>query len=203
MEQNFIINIIQGNAVPIPGNDIDTDQIMPARYLKEITFDRMGEFLFYDLRFTQEGQPKNYILDEAAYQNAAFLFVGKNFGCGSSREHAPQAIKRYGIKAIVGESFAEIFAGNCKSLGIPLVTAPYDIIKKIARQALNEPATVFTLDLTKKILSTEDEVFDIDLPETRRHSFLAGTWDAIKLLKDNNAKIEQLAKQLPYLNNFN
>ncbi len=117
------INQIEGKAVPVEGNDIDTDRIIPARYLKEITFTNMGKYPFYDERFDAEGKPKGHPFDLPQFQGAHLLFVNQNFGCGSSREHAPQALMRWGVRAVVGESFAEIFAGNCTMLGIPTATS--------------------------------------------------------------------------------
>ena len=113
---------VTGTVIPMRGNDIDTDRIIPARYLKEITFARMGEYPFYDERFDSAGKPKAHPFNDPKYRGASILFVNKNFGCGSSREHAPQALFRFGIHAIVGESFAAIFAGNCVVMGIPTVT---------------------------------------------------------------------------------
>jgi len=194
---------IKGKAVPIEGDDIDTDQIMPARFLKEITFDKMGDYLFCDLRFDANGKSLDFILDRPAYQNSVFLFVGKNFGCGSSREHAPQAIKRYGIKAIVGLSFAEIFAGNCKSLGIPLVTVESDILESLYTILKSNSQSEFVLDLEKKIITCASQQFPIDIPEARRQSFLDGTWDSLQLLKEQMALVEKVASHLPYLNHFN
>src|SRR5512134_255490 len=117
------ITRVSGTAVPIRGNDIDTDRIIPARYLKEVTFARMGGYPFFDERFDASGKKKDHPLNDPEYQGASILFVNKNFGCGSSREHAPQALYRFGIQAIVGESFAAIFAGNCTIMGLPTVTA--------------------------------------------------------------------------------
>lgn len=193
---------ISGKAVSIEGDDIDTDQILPARFLKEITFDRMGDYLFYDLRYDSTGKSVQFVLDKPEHQGASFLFVGKNFGCGSSREHAPQAIKRYGIKAIVGLSFAEIFAGNCKSLGIPLVTVEADVLQALCRIVKSHSQSEFLLDLEKKTIFYSDKAFAIELPEARRRSFLDGTWDSLQLLKDQMASIEKVAGRLPYLNHF-
>jgi len=193
---NTSIIQIKGKAVPIPGDDIDTDQLMPARFLKEITFDHMGEYLFYDLRFDGNGKSIGYIIDASQYKGAKILIVGNNFGCGSSREHAPQAIKRFGIEAIIGASFAEIFSGNCKSLGIPLLTASAADLVMLRQIAQKEPASEFNCDLISKTISVNKQTFSIDLPEVRRESFINGTWDAVALLKQNLDKIEAI--KLPY-----
>src|SRR5690349_21828607 len=123
MSNDSVIKSVKGRAVAVSGDDIDTDRIMPARYLKCVTFASIGQYAFQDERFAQDGEPKGHPLDAPAHKGASVLVVNKNFGCGSSREHAPQGILRFGIKAIVGESFAEIFAGNCAAIGLPAVTA--------------------------------------------------------------------------------
>ena len=146
------ITQIEGKAVPIEGNDIDTDRIIPARYLKEITFTNMGKYPFYDERFDTEGKPTGHPFDLPQFQGAHILFVNQNFGCGSSREHAPQALMRWGVKAIVGESFAEIFAGNCTMLGIPTATVSQAEMRKLQALVKAKPDTKFVLDLEKKTL---------------------------------------------------
>ena len=140
---------VYGTAIPFRGNNIDTDRIIHARFLKEITFDKMGEYLFYDVRKQDPNNP----FDNPRYKGANILMVGKNFGCGSSREHAPQSIMRYGINAIVGESFAEIFAGNCKALGVPAVTASPKDIAILFDYTERYPETSYILSLENKILS--------------------------------------------------
>ena len=129
------ITAVQGTAIPLPGNDIDTDRIIPARYLRSVTFEGLGSEVFKDERFNDDGSAKAHPFNDDKYSGATLLIVGRNFGCGSSREHAPQAIMRFGIKAIIGESFAEIFAGNCTSLGIPVCTADEQTIDELQKQA--------------------------------------------------------------------
>jgi 3-isopropylmalate/(R)-2-methylmalate dehydratase small subunit len=126
-ERGSAVRRVAGTGLPLPGDDVDTDQIVPARFLKEVTFDEMGEYVFYDERRDDEGDLGDHPFDRPAYQGARILVVGENFGCGSSREHAPQALLRWGIRGIVGVSFAEIFADNCSSLGVPTVTADREI----------------------------------------------------------------------------
>ncbi|MFC1617303.1 3-isopropylmalate dehydratase small subunit [Candidatus Margulisiibacteriota bacterium] len=195
----MIIKKISGTTVPILGDDIDTDQIMPARYLKEITFERMGDFLFYDLRYDEDGKSKNFILDKTEYKNASFIFTGKNFGCGSSREHAPQGIKRFGIKAIIGESFAEIFSGNSTALGIPLVTASKKDLEILYKQAESKPEIQYELDLEAKTISFENIIIAINLSEPRRQAFINGNWDIVETLKKNSSKIDEKMKDLGYI----
>ncbi|NBV41497.1 3-isopropylmalate dehydratase small subunit [bacterium] len=193
---------IQGRAVVIPGDDVDTDRIIPARFLKEITFENMGNYLFQDARFDSDGQPKAHPLNDASAVGAVIMVAGRNFGCGSSREHAPQAIMRYGFQAVIGESFAEIFAGNCKALGIPAVTlSPADLAELRERLAQNPNLTV-RINLADKQVQAGDWLAALDLPEARRHSFLAGTWDSTVLLKQNSERIAETAARLPYVGGF-
>src|SRR5438445_10078089 len=144
---------IAGTAVPIRGNDIDTDRIIPARYLKEVTFARMGDYPFFDERFDPSGKKKDHAFNDPEYKDAAILFVNKNFGCGSSREHAPQALFRFGIKAIVGESFAAIFAGNCTMMGLPAVVVAAKDIEQHMKSVEDDPQTEYSVDLEEKPLS--------------------------------------------------
>src|ERR1051325_1763354 len=172
------ITQVSGTAVPIRGNDIDTDRIIPARYLKEVTFARMGEYPFFDERFDSEGKKKPHPLNDPKYDGAAILFVNKNFGCGSSREHAPQALYRFGIHAIVGESFAAIFAGNCTIMGMPTVTVGEGEIEELMRLADSRPETSFALDVQGKKLTYGDKSIAVDLPETYRKALIDGSWDS-------------------------
>src|SRR3972149_6469318 len=167
---------ISGTGIAVRGNDIDTDRIIPARYLKEITFARMGEYPFYDERFDSEGKPKPHPFNDPKYREASILFVNKNFGCGSSREHAPQALFRFGIHAIVGESFAAIFAGNCVMMGIPTVTATHDEGALMRKTVEENPKTKFTVDIERKTISFDDKRIAIDLPETYRSALTSGCW---------------------------
>ncbi|MGH7740008.1 MAG: 3-isopropylmalate dehydratase small subunit [bacterium] len=197
------INQIEGRAVPVEGNDIDTDRIIPARYLKEITFTNMGKYPFYDERFDAEGKPKGHPFDLPAFQGAHLLFVNQNFGCGSSREHAPQSLMRWGVRAIVGESFAEIFAGNCTMLGIPTVTATQADIQKLQALAQTNPQTLFALDLEKKVLSADGQAhLKFEIHESKRNALINGTWDSTGLLLANAGKTAAVAKKLPYVNGF-
>jgi len=193
---------ITGKAVSVPGNDIDTDRIIPARYLKEITFSRMGEYPFFDERFNADGSKKGHPFDQPQHAGAAILFGNANFGCGSSREHAPQALNRWGVKAIVAESFAEIFAGNCVMLGMPAVTAAKADLDALMAKAQKEPATVFTLDLESLTISGGGLKAAVRLVAPRRKALLEGTWDSTGLLLANAAATAATAARLPYMNGY-
>ena len=200
-----MITTIRGTAIPLPGNDIDTDSIIPARYLKAISFEGLGEFAFYDERYDSAGNPQPHPLNDQRYQGGSILLVNRNFGCGSSREHAPQALMRYGITAIVGESFAEIFAGNCTTMGVPVLTLPGDTLRRLMQRATNEPKLPLQIDLragTLRLGEHADETHDFDMAAAYRSALLAGTWDATSVLLVNRPRIEQVAAGLPYLDNF-
>ena len=199
-----IVKIIQvsGTAVPIRGNDIDTDRIIPARYLKEVTFARMGEYPFFDERFDSVGNLKPHPLNDPKYKGASILFVNKNFGCGSSREHAPQALYRYGIQAIVGESFAAIFAGNCTMMGVPTVAVSHEQVEQMMKTVEQNPQTRFTVDIEKKTITFGERRVSIDLPETYRSALISGSWDSTTLLRSNLAQVKKTASRLPYMNRF-
>jgi 3-isopropylmalate/(R)-2-methylmalate dehydratase small subunit len=193
---------ISGTAVTIRGNDIDTDRIIPARYLKEVTFARMGDYPFFDERYDASGRKKDHPFNDPEYQGASILFVNKNFGCGSSREHAPQALYRFGIKAIVGESFAAIFAGNCTIMGLPTVTADHNEVDLLMKTVAENPRTQFTVDIEKKILTFGDRRIAVDLPETYRIALTAGSWESTGLLRANLEQVKKTAAKLPYIGGF-
>ena len=187
-----------GHAVPIRGNDIDTDQIIPARFLKEITFEKMGEYLFFDARFNEDGSTKNHILDNKDYSNVRFMIVEKNFGCGSSREHAPQAIMRFGIDVIIGESFSEIFSGNCRAMGVPTVTMEPERINTLLAVIEDNPKTHLNLNLETLSLRYNDTQVPVHLAPEKQKSFIRGTWDALGVLKENITLIKNKDTSLPY-----
>ena len=139
--------LIRGRAIPVPGNDIDTDRIIPARYLKFVTFDTLGQFVFQDERFDENGKEREHPFNDERFKGGEILLVNNNFGCGSSREHAPQSLMRAGIRGIVGESFGEIFAGNCTALGIPTVRLKHEEIEVLMAAVEADPGTEITLDL--------------------------------------------------------
>jgi len=196
------IERIEGTAVPVEGNDIDTDRIIPARFLKEITFSNMGKYPFYDERFEADGSRKTHPFNEDRFQGASLLVSNQNFGCGSSREHAPQALMRWGVKAILAESFAEIFAGNCAMLGVPAVTASAKDIRKVVDAVKKDPKTRFTLDLCAMTLAWPAGIVKVILPEGRRKALTEGTWDSTSLLMANADKARAVARRLPYLTVF-
>ena len=197
------ITAISGTAVPIRGNDIDTDRIIPARYLKEPTFARMGDYPFFDERFDQSGKKKDHPLNDPEYRGASILFVNKNFGCGSSREHAPQALYRFGIKAIVGESFAAIFAGNCTMMGLPAVVVGAREIDQLIKSVEENPRTEYSVDLESKTISYGNQKLRFDMPETYRTALTQGYWDSTALLRANLDQVKLTAAKLPYMNGFN
>ncbi len=197
------ITRVTGTAVTVRGNDIDTDRIIPARYLKEATFARMGNYPFFDERFDSAANLKPHPFNDQKFKGASILFVNKNFGCGSSREHAPQALYRYGIHAIVGESFAAIFAGNCTMMGLPAVTVSAAEIEKLMQAVEENPRTTFDLDLQNKTLSFDEERMAVDLPETYRSALITGSWDSTALLRANLDQVKSTAAKLPYMTGFN
>jgi 3-isopropylmalate/(R)-2-methylmalate dehydratase small subunit len=196
------ITKVSGTALPMRGNDIDTDRIIPARYLKEVSFARMGEYPFFDERFDGTGKRKDHVFNDPEYCGASILFVNKNFGCGSSREHAPQALYRFGLKAIVGESFAAIFAGNCTIMGVPTVTVGAQEIEELMKSVEDEPRTEYTIDLEAKTLTYGGRTIAIDLPETYRSALTTGSWDSTALLRANLEQVKKTAAKLPYISNF-
>ena len=203
MSEIVKIAAISGSAVPIRGNDIDTDRIIPARYLKEPTFARMGDYPFFDERFDPSGKKKDHPLNDPEYRGASILFVNKNFGCGSSREHAPQALYRFGIKAIVGESFAAIFAGNCTMMGLPAVVVGAKEIDQLIKSVEENPRTDYSVDLEKKTISYGNQKLTFDMPETYRTALTQGYWDSTALLRANLDQIKLITAKLPYMSGFN
>ena len=189
------IKKIRGNCITLIGDDIDTDRIIPARFLKCVNFDSLGNSVFEDDRKDLNGK---HPFDLDSNKGASILLVNSNFGCGSSREHAPQALMRWGIKAIIGESYAEIFYSNCLAIGIPCFTQDKGIIKKIQEEALKNTLT-FEIDIAKrKAFSNRLEV-DLLIKESSQNMFLSGDWDATSILLNNNSLIESKINDLPYV----
>lgn len=193
-----IRNDFEGTACVCLEDDVDTDQIVPARFLKEITFDKMGEYLFYDARFDPDGNEQSHPLNSKFAKDATILIAGKNFGCGSSREHAPQAIARFGFKVIIGESFAEIFAGNCKAIGVPLLMLTRVELEEIS-QILNQQADLkISISIEKNSLFVSDKQYTFKINQSYKEAFLDGSWDAAALLAANEQAIKQMDFSLPY-----
>jgi 3-isopropylmalate/(R)-2-methylmalate dehydratase small subunit len=190
------VKSISGRAVPLIGNDIDTDRIIPARFLRCVTFDGLGAQVFADDRIQASGQ---HAFDQPQYQGANLLVVNRNFGCGSSREHAPQAIAKWGIQALVGESFAEIFFGNCVAMGIPCVTADPADVQKLQTAIAANPQAPVTLDLEAMQVSTTDFSIPVAMGEGSRNMFISGTWDACGQLVAQSEQIRATAARLPYV----
>ena len=194
---------ISGTALPLPGDNIDTDRIIPARYLRSISFEGLEEHLFADDRAQVEARAQGtHPVSDPRYQGAAILLVNANFGCGSSREHAPQAIRRRGICAVVGESFSEIFFGNSVALGMPCVTAAHEAIDGLMKAVTADPTVVVTIDLADMRLSAGDRTCAIALPPAARDGFLDGSWDATGLLLDRYQDVEAVVARLPYIKGF-
>lgn len=195
-----VVTQVRGPGVPVRGNDIDTDQIVPARFLKEVTFDNMGEYAFYDARRNEDGTFNDHPFNR--YPNASILIVNDNFGCGSSREHAPQALMRWGIDGLIGESFAEIFAGNCQALGLPTATAPHDTIAWMMEQVEASPTLEITIDVKAQTATVGDETIDVSINDSQREALLQGIWDTTALMKSYMDEVRETADRLPYLNGF-
>jgi 3-isopropylmalate/(R)-2-methylmalate dehydratase small subunit len=190
---------VRGTGIPIRGNDIDTDQIIPARFMKVVTFDGLGEFAFFDLRFDDDDNQKEHPMNEERFQDASIMVVNANFGCGSSREHAPQALMRWGIDAIVGESFAEIFAGNCLALGIPTLEADHETINALQQFVDDNPDAEIEVDVAGETVSYGGQEVGVSVDDAQRQALVEGIWDTTALMKANAGEIEKTAQSLPYL----
>jgi len=188
-----------GRGVYVPGNDIDTDRIIPARFMKCVTFDGLGEFLFYDVRKNADGSDKPHPLNDPRFKGATILLSGANFGCGSSREHAPQAIQKYGFKAVIAEGYAEIFFGNSTTLGIPCATASREDIAKIAAAIEKNPSTEIVVDVAKQELRFAGQTVTAAVRDSARDGLVNGRWDSIGELLDGLPAVKTTATKLPYL----
>ncbi len=201
-EQSFPkgpITTVQGRCMCLKGDDIDTDRIIPARFLKCVSFDFLGDKVFIDDRFEGKG---NHPFDQDINKGASILLVNKNFGCGSSREHAPQALMRWGIRAIIGESFAEIFYGNCLSLGVTCATLPAKEINSLMNATKSNPSQKFNLSLLTKILKGKENTWNINIEKATYEMLVSGRWDIANTLLSEGSKIKSIKQKLPYLNNF-
>ena len=189
------ISQITGKCISLIGNDIDTDRIIPARFLKCVNFDSLGKSVFEDDRKNLKG---SHPFDLKENQDSSILIVNSNFGCGSSREHAPQALIRWGIRAIIGESFAEIFYSNCIAIGIPCFTLPKKSIQDIQKYN-NNKILFFEIDLKNSLAKSKSLNFNLDIKESSKNMFLSGEWDATATLLENETLVERKYKELPYI----
>ena len=192
------ITAVTGRGISVPVDDIDTDRIIPARFMKCVTFDGLGEYLFYDVRFDENGNPKVHSLNDPAYQNASILISGSNFGCGSSREHAPQSIYRAGFRAVIAGNFAEIFFGNSINLGMPCLSMDESSRKKLTELVEGNPEAELKIDLIECKLRSENLVLPFTLKEGARDSLIRGMWDPLEELIEANSEIEKVSKTLNY-----
>jgi 3-isopropylmalate/(R)-2-methylmalate dehydratase small subunit len=194
---------VSGRGLPLRGDDIDTDRIMPARFLRAITFDGLEKHVFEDDRKGGGAHPYNrHPFDVSSFQGASILVVNANFGCGSSREHAPQGLHRWGIGAIVGESFAEIFFGNSVMIGLPCVTASPEDVRKLQDLIEREPATRITLDVAAGTVEAGELRVQVSMPPKAGEALVSGTWDTTGLLLDRYEEVDSASKRLPYVAGF-
>ena len=195
------IHAVRGRTIALVGDDIDTDRIVPARFLKCVTFEGLGRWAFADDRSERGG---DHPFDRPEHQGASILVVNRNFGCGSSREHAPQALMRWGIRAVIGESFAEIFFGNCLALGIPCLQADHQTLRQIQTASDADPTASFRLDLETLELQQEPggRSWPLQLGEGPRRMLLSGQWDGTSQLLAHDRELTATAARLPYLNGF-
>ncbi len=198
MSQDAVRRQIVGRGIPLPGNDIDTDRIIPARYLKSVTFEGLEAHVFGDDRLQAPDHPFN----EDRFQGAAVLVVSLNFGCGSSREHAPEALRRWGIRGIVGESFGEIFFGNCIALGLPCLTADAEDLGWLMEAVARHPEREILLDVENRLVRFGERTFRAMLPDGPRNQLLTGTWNATQVLLDAGGEIERVARSVPYVTGY-
>jgi len=197
MEKSSVVKQIKGRVVPVRGADIDTDRIIPARYLRTVTFESLGEHAFEDDR-SGGGHP----FDDARFQGAQVLVTNANFGCGSSREHAPQSLMRWGIRAFVAESFAEIFFGNCVALGLAcLVAAPADV-QNLQAAVEAEPEQEVEVDLEARVVRYSGGEIAVEIPDGAREQLVSGKWDSLGQLLDAEQAVAAKAKSLPYTTSF-
>lgn len=194
------IKQVVGTAVYVPGDDIDTDRIIPARFMKCVTFDGLGEYMFYDVRMNEDGSKRQHPLNDPKHEEATILISGNNFGCGSSREHAPQAIYRAGFRGIVAESFAEIFFGNATQLGIPCASVSSEDRARLAAAVMEDPQLQVVIDLDAEQVRYGSSCVPFSIKPGARDSLLSGKWDPLMDLIAAEDQVEQVASKLPYMN---
>lgn len=193
------ITQVTGRGVYVPGDDVDTDRIIPARFMKCLTFDGLGEFAFYDERAAAKRDGRVHPLDAVEYKGASVLLSGSNFGCGSSREHAPQSLYRFGFRAVLAESFAEIFFGNSITLGMPCLTMSGAEIKSLAEMIEKNPAAEIKIDVAKKTVTCAGKTFTAAMPDSAHSALLSGKWDAIADLLEGLPDVARVARSLAYV----
>ena len=191
------ITDVSGTGVPIPGDDVDTDQILPAKFMKEVTFDNMADYLFYDARRDENGEFNDHPLNR--FDGASIAVVNSNFGCGSSREHAPQAMMRWGVDGVVGESYAEIFRDNCKSLGIPAVTADHATVTELQAWIEDNPDGDVEIDVEAETVTYGGTTIDVDIDTAMKEALVDGIWDTTALMYSNRSKVDAVVDDLPYV----
>ena len=194
-----IVDVVKGSGLPVRGNDIDTDRIIPARFLKCVTFEGLGENAFADDIKGLELQGKVHPFQNPVYRKGTILVSNQNFGCGSSREHAPQALKRWGIRAIIAESYSEIFFGNCVALGIPCYKVSHAVADKILAWIEANPSGELSTSTSAKTLKMGGESIELTLADSPRGQFLDGSWHARAALMANAVKVDSIAAKLPYM----
>lgn len=204
MSERTRITRVSGRPIPLRGNDIDTDQIIPARYMKAVTFDGLGQHVFQDVRFDADGHSKGHPMDDPRYEakGPRIAVVNKNFGCGSSREHAPQALLHWGVKALIGESFADIFFGNCLALGMPCVTMSEADVLALMAAVEADPTQPLVIDLEARTVTYRGTSYPLTLPAGARTQLVAGTWDATGILLEAADQVRDTARRLPYTRAF-
>ena len=192
------ITKVVGKAVPVSGDDVDTDRIIPARFMKCVTFDGLGEYAFYDVRKNADGSHTNHTLNDPLYSEASIMLVGSNFGCGSSREHAPQALYKSGVRAIIGQSFAEIFFGNSTTLGMPCVIASAEAIALLTQLVESDSSSEVEIDLEALVVRCQDKEFEVSIASSAREGLVKGEWDPIALMMKEPEAIDSVAERLGY-----
>ena len=193
------INQVTGSAIYVPGDDIDTDRIIPARFMKCVTFDGLGEYLFHDVRFDDQGNTKAHSLNDERFSESSIMLSGKNFGCGSSREHAPQSLYRAGFRAIIAGNFAEIFFGNSINLGIPCVSMDAENRAELAQWIESNAGTEVAVDVDLLQVRAGDLTLPCEMRAGARDSLLNGAWDPLDELLSANQEVDQIAQKLAYV----
>jgi len=193
------ITEVKGTGIVVPGDDIDTDRIIPARFMKCVTFDGLGDYLFHDVRKDEEGNDKQHNLNDPKFKDASILISGFNFGCGSSREHAPQAIYRAGYRAVIAGNYAEIFFGNSTQLGMPCVSLSDSDLAELQAMVNQSPELELSINIEALTISAGERTFKCSMKEGARHALLSGQWDPLMDLVGAEAEVAEVAKKLPYM----